>query len=327
MANDRLFYLDHLRAFAMLFGVLVHTATLQTFGPALEAIPTVSFYFRMGTFFAVSGYFGALLLSRRNVATFLRSRVQALGIPLVFGLLVLNPLTFVLIDRFPESGDHFAWHLHLWFLVSLLCYTCMAPLLLRLIPALPVPSIPPVLQPVAVALAVTLAVVALRAVFAVALEPLGAPWLVRTTLAYAPYYAMGLVLFRHPQLWARLHRVDPLLIGLAALAWLPDGGTLLDIVKRELTVCAAFFALLWAFRRLWDFHSPVGGAISNAAYTIYLFHFLFIYLIGNLAVGAFPVGAPWFFALVCTATMAATFAIHVGLVRRSRIVSFVVNGK
>ena len=70
MANDRLFYLDHLRAFAMLFGVLVHTATLQTFGPALEAIPTVSFYFRMGTFFAVSGYFGALLpilLSHFNV--------------------------------------------------------------------------------------------------------------------------------------------------------------------------------------------------------------------------------------------------------------------
>ncbi|MFN3847699.1 MAG: acyltransferase family protein [Paracoccaceae bacterium] len=148
---NRLHYLDHLRAFAMLTGVFVHVTTLAHFG-WLEFFATASDHFRMGTFFAVSGFFAGMILARRSVGTFLVSRLQNLGIPLMFGLFILNPVTLLMIYNWrggsaglgqlgelillsfgPQSEvqGHFVWHLHLWFLVSLLCYSCVAPLVFR----------------------------------------------------------------------------------------------------------------------------------------------------------------------------------------------------
>lgn len=144
---ERLYYLDYLRAFAMIVGILLHVTTLGDFG-WLEVLGPVSHNFRMGTFFAVSGFFAALLLDRRSLRGFLGSRLLALG--LAVGLVLLIPLTLWMVHAWrlgpvgPDQlgrivalsfdprngvGANFDWHLHLWFLISLLCYTLAAPLL------------------------------------------------------------------------------------------------------------------------------------------------------------------------------------------------------
>jgi glucan biosynthesis protein C len=243
----RLYYLDYLRAFAMVFGILVHVTTLADFG-WLDLIPVISHNFRMGTFFAVSGFFAGLLLSRRSIGDFLGSRLLALGLPLIFGLLVLNPPALwavyvwnmgpagfdqmgeILRMSFQsrnEIGSSLTWHLHLWFLISLICYTLAAPLIWRLLgprgagPAIGrlADRVPPALQAVAVALVVVGAVVVMRFLFSTVGRSLGASWIVLATMAYSPYYVLGLALHAQPRLWERLHRIDLPLIALAAAGW------------------------------------------------------------------------------------------------------------
>lgn len=327
MDNARLYYLDHLRAFAMLFGILVHSTTLQKFPPAIDFIPTLSDNFRMGTFFAVSGYFAALLLSKRPLDTFLTSRIMALAMPLSLGLIVLNPLNFVLIEHYWNGNKDLPWHLHLWFLISLLCYTLSAPILVRASPILPSLELPRAIEPLLVALCVVIAVLALRTVHSLFLEPFGAPWIVRATLSYWPYYILGVFLFARPALWNRLHVADPLLIFLVIGLHFFDGPTPFEIARREITVCASLFFLLWAFRKFASAENALSGAVSGSVYTVYLFHYIFIYVIGIVTVGMFPDGSAWFFALVATLTFASTFAMHQFLVRRYAILGLIMNGK
>ena len=49
---SRLYYLDALRAFAMLYGILVHVTTLGL-PEGLRWIPVTSGYFRMGLFLSL----------------------------------------------------------------------------------------------------------------------------------------------------------------------------------------------------------------------------------------------------------------------------------
>ena len=155
MTNDRLHYLDNLRVFAMLLGILVHTCTTTDFG-RLQLVQPISHNFRMGTFFAVSGFFGALLLTRYPVERFLRERLTALTIPLLTCLVLLNPITLWLVYRLHNAqrpcpalrglwivmqsfdganqlSGAIIWHLHLWFLISLAFYCLTAPWVLRLL--------------------------------------------------------------------------------------------------------------------------------------------------------------------------------------------------
>ncbi|MGF6863037.1 glucan biosynthesis protein C, partial [Rhodobacteraceae bacterium MBR-64] len=307
----RLYYIDHLRAFAMLIGILVHTTTLADFG-WLEVIGPISHNFRMGTFFAVSGFFAGLLLSRRSRGDFFRSRLLALGVPLLFGLVILNPVTLWMIyiwrggdmdsATIPElvwmsfSADNglrnFVWHLHLWFLIALICYVLVAPAALRVMqsPFLnryfqgPLAGIPRVLRPTAIAVAVASAVIGFRIVFSLFLEPLGAPWIIRATLSYSPYYMLGLFLYGQPKLWEDLHKVDLPLIAITVALWfLPtytgDFEVVVDIIRREFTVCSSLFSLLAIFRRFFSTPSWIGSVFSEGIYTAYLLHYSMIYVL------------------------------------------------
>jgi glucan biosynthesis protein C len=361
---ERFYYLDYLRAFAMVVGILVHVTTLAEFG-WLELVAAASHNFRMGTFFAVSGFFAGLLLTRRSLRAFLGSRALALGLPLLVGLVVLNPpalwevyvwnmgptdagrLGAVLMLSFDPGnpiGANFVWHLHLWFLISLLCYTLAAPLLWRgLGPAGAGPAlgriadrVPPALQATAVALTVAAAVVALRIVFSLTAKPFGAPWILLATLAYAPYYLLGLVLHALPRLWQRLHRIDLPLIALAAGFWaaapltaaLPDAlASVIDILRRELTVCAAFFALLMLSRRLVSGASRLGDLVSEGIYSAYLLHYLVIYTLALALRPLLPDGSVLQFCTIATLTLGLTLGLHHLVIKRVPVLLLLLNGR
>ncbi|MFN3937462.1 MAG: acyltransferase family protein [Gemmobacter sp.] len=359
---ERLYYLDYLRAFAMLVGIFVHVTTLGDFG-VLEAVGTASHHFRMGTFFAVSGFFAGLLLTKRSLRAFFGSRLLALGLPLTFGLLVLNPLALwavhawrigptgfdrlggIVAQSFDPAngiGTNFVWHLHLWFLIALIAYTLAASLLWRLVgPAGAGPVIgkaaqrlPDAVLALCVALVVAAAVVALRGVYSLTGKALGAPWIVLATLAYAPYYVLGLALFGQPRLWERLHRIDLPLIAVAASLWLvvelapalPGGlGSVAGIVKRELTVCAVFFALLAVTRRLFPGPNRAWGFVSEGIYTAYLLHYLVIYCLALLLRPWLPEGSAIQFWLIAVLTAALTLGFHHLVVRRVPLLLLLLN--
>ncbi|MCK7595348.1 acyltransferase family protein [Pseudomarimonas salicorniae] len=93
-SSPRLHYFDHLRALAMLAGVLFHAAL--AYSPLMQPLfPTADretsawidaplwllHLFRMPLFFAVSGFFAALLVERLGGAATARQRVRRIALP------------------------------------------------------------------------------------------------------------------------------------------------------------------------------------------------------------------------------------------------------
>lgn len=133
MAAGRIVGLDWWRAVLMLAGLLVHATLWLEPVPLFRAIVAASHAFRMGAFFAVSGYLAALVLDRRHPGTWLRERLFQLGVPLLFGWTVLSPFVWLVAATRRNPPDAVLpllldWH-HLWFLAALLGYSAVAVLL------------------------------------------------------------------------------------------------------------------------------------------------------------------------------------------------------
>jgi ABC-type multidrug transport system ATPase subunit/peptidoglycan/LPS O-acetylase OafA/YrhL len=101
--SERLHALDAVRAFALLAGVVLHTAMSYlpgfTIWPLLDRSTSVplalTFYvihiFRMTAFFVIAGFFGRLLLQRHGIREFVRNRSVRILVPLVVGWIVVFP--------------------------------------------------------------------------------------------------------------------------------------------------------------------------------------------------------------------------------------------
>ena len=360
----RLYHLDALRSFAILYGLLVHTATLGVSWP-LTLISDVSGYFRMGTFFLVSGFFAALVLSRLQPKLFLERRAVALLVPLFCGIVLLNPVTNWLIwcwhnpplglidylsrvaqGTLPAGRGPMVWHLHLWFLVSLGFYAAMAPVVVALSRRLPralrslpdaFAALPGWLCVAVVATGVAVTALMLRIGYEVVLEPVvptAAAWLVRTSLYYWPLFLTGMLAFHHAAFLNRFQTVSlpALILGIAGVVLLrqtlPASGTLwevLQILTRAFLTTAAIAALLAVFRR-W-FSAP--GFLSrqaDAVYSIYILHFVLIYLIAHgLRLLDLPPMALFF--AVAALTFLAAMALHRFGIRPVPLFSLMFNGK
>ena len=312
----------------------------------------------MAAFFMVSGFFAALLLGSRDAATFYRQRLSNVTIPLISGLVLLNPLTLWLIFRhhnpaaFPDAGfveivravladtegmqGPLVWHLHLWFLFSLTFYVLMA------VPAALVlrsdwlnrkldrafGALPALVIPAAIAICVAVGVVFMRAVSEVTVDRYAEIWLIRVTLSYWPFYLLGMLLFWRRTEWDRIHRIDPLTFALALAAYVlaeqtkiipgfDQGSEAIRIFAESLVRCAVIFTLLFGFRALLDKQTAVGSFLADSIYTVYIFHFVTIYLIATFIIDTSG-NSPWAFFAVAVLTCVVTFSLHQWVIKRSR---------
>ena len=102
--NNRLDYLDAVRAFALLLGIVFHAS--MSFVPffigwAVMDISTssiitnfmlVSHSFRMELFFLIAGFFSHMTFHRKGASAFITSRLTRIAIPFVVGWFILRPL-------------------------------------------------------------------------------------------------------------------------------------------------------------------------------------------------------------------------------------------
>lgn len=104
--QQRFYYMDNLRAFAMMLGIFFHAAL--AYSPLmhnlwfvsdpnksliLDFIVYLSHLFRMPLFFLISGFFAIMLIERRGLSGFLKNRAKRVLLPFI----VFYPLVLVAI--------------------------------------------------------------------------------------------------------------------------------------------------------------------------------------------------------------------------------------
>ena len=102
--NNRLDYLDAVRGYALILGIIFHASLsfMPIFiGWAVMDISTsatipvfalISHSFRMELFFLIAGFFSHMTFHRQGLSSFVKSRLVKLAIPFVIGWLILRPL-------------------------------------------------------------------------------------------------------------------------------------------------------------------------------------------------------------------------------------------
>ncbi|GGA81282.1 hypothetical protein GCM10011369_24040 [Neiella marina] len=120
---NRYHYVDALRAFALLLGVVFHASL--SFVPVfigwavmdvstsavVSAFTLVSHSFRMALFFLIAGFLSHLTLHSKGVVEFVRSRLLRIAVPFVVGWFVLRPL---LVSGWLMGAESMRGETHVW---------------------------------------------------------------------------------------------------------------------------------------------------------------------------------------------------------------------
>ena len=361
-SNKRIDYLDVMRSVLMMLGIVLHTAHLYNpsqvwliyapenhpfFNYLIKAIAT----FRMPAFLVVSGFFCAMFVIRYGNAHFLRSRLKRILLPLLVCAISLNVLQAVLLHHFGWiTGDVSSyllsggWVQHLWFLLDLFIFVVLLSLAYSMAP---LRRLGQRLNTVAVKwlpLPLFITLLPLYGLLLVTLNRLGLPmyhsWLGITdlyeVLSNLPFFVFGLMLYHNPgwlQQFSKLNLVYGMLalLLLYGLNYLVQQGS--GLIWQTLTLYTALFirwicvALCFSLFNLavtrshqyWRF-------LSEASYSVYLFHHVIVIGFGLLLINA---GLPPLlgFCLIVGTTLAITLAIHKYLIAPNKILRLLFNGK
>jgi len=358
----RLHYIDSLRSFCMLFGIFVHANTffvIRPFSIASEA----SEYFRMATFFLVSGFLIALVGERTPAKVLIKRRALALLLPLILFLCLVNPITNWLIYirhndymplyqylsggwRLPAEGPG-VWLLHLWFLVSLVSYVLLYPLfsrtsrnkfLTKLMEFLTRQNGELAVLYFAIAMAV--GVVGMRVAFELTVKrfvvdgPLF--WVFLASFTYMPYFVVGVFLNQQKALFERLHYIGWIALCIGGVGIICESiirdmlsdrmQTVSVLLSRHFVTGALIPALLLIFRRFLNQENKIVTVLSQSMYTIYLLHFLLIFLVGMVVTPFVPFDLLAYF-VICVVTIVIGLVIHTKLVMKAPILLLLINGR
>lgn len=123
MNTQRLDYLDAVRAFALLLGIVFHAALsfLPSFigwavmdistSPFVKDFMMLSHAFRMPLFFLIAGYFSHRVFHSKGAGTFVKSRLMRIAIPFIVGWFIMKPL---LVSCWVMGQESMRGDVHIW---------------------------------------------------------------------------------------------------------------------------------------------------------------------------------------------------------------------
>lgn len=358
---------DSLRTLLLLLGIPYHAALSyqpgQDFivrsGEGAAIFPYLAEFihiFRMPAFFVIAGYFSALLLARREPGTWLKARFLRLGVPFAMAIVTLVPTmnficelsTMSYADAVGSwrhnsltSGGY--WVRHLWFIVVLLYCSVAAVALIRLRPALREAVLPSGIDeriarhPLGSLLAVGVVVglweaAAVEAFYFFGFATNFPQQILRLDelIMYAPYFIMGCVLARAPQVLDRVGRFSPDVAVVAAFStafYLLNWHEFSPAAGRFMATIAALAitqTLIAMARSLADRPIPLIRRLTSASFVIYLFHMPFVVLLVWLGQGI-PVPVEAKFLAITALTLVLSYGVW-ALIARSEVLSFLYNG-
>lgn len=331
--GDRHFGMDWLRIGA--FGLLILFHIGMTFSPWAFSVKLSEPHrwivvlmfatspWRLSLLFVVSGYASAALFARRPaIGAFLRSRIERLGLPLLFGMAVIVPwqpwVELASQHDYAQGFGHFFLHdyfgfrsidgidvpswMHLWFVAYLIVYT----LLLAGLLALPAPMrqrlrstaervlAGPLLLPLGIAYG-DLARGQLPP-FWIDSHQLSHDW--STHAVYLAAFLFGVLLRRSEAIRATIRRQWPIAAGLALagygllatceIIWPGDVPVPLRPwydLARSTQMWATVIALIGLADRYANHDNPWRAMLAEAVFPFYIIHQTLIVLIGYALLG------------------------------------------
>lgn len=359
MGNARIHSMDALRASSMLLLVPVHAAVFLAINGHQGAWSTALYWmvhvFRLPLFFAMSGFFLALMLGRRGLGGTVRNRSARIVLPMLLGLVTVVPVMLLIAEwtgtEMSPSGSLPAplalEPSFLWFLWYLLIVDTAAIALFLAVPAI----VRAAGRGMRTAISRPLVGIALLAVpTALALwpaqswmaDPRPTTWVPEpAALAYyALFFGLGAALFAHRELVSDAGRHAWRWFACALAATLPAGvlyslhnspqlGTTPVVHGAALLIYAiatwtSLIALVGLAHRYLDRPRPALRYLADSSYWIYLSHLpaliLAMALAGSLALGTGPG-----FVLVTAAALAFSLITYPLFVRYT-VIGRVLNG-
>jgi glucans biosynthesis protein C len=297
-----------MRAVMMLLGIYLHVVVGYSGDgnwPYIDPHPTsvlnftlgIIHSFRMPAFFAMAGFFGALLWNRRGPASFAANRAKRIVLPFVLFWSLLFPAMAVIVTWLkygPDkvvpaftSGDilHHLHPLHLWFLEYLILLYLIGGIVAWL-----ARSVPAAIDKVHVAYRWALEQPYAPAVFALFSWPIlavmrgnlkdcdGFPIEWSILAAYVVPFGFGWLLYHHRDRLPRFQRHIGIYLLLAVPCFLVYGlvpGKTYPLIKAAGNVlCCWFltFACLGLFLRHFSKSSPAWRYMSDSSYWLYIVH-------------------------------------------------------
>lgn len=361
--STRLHDLDAMRSILMMLGVVLHSANpyradttwlVRDAHTTSVLTPLVDFihFFRMPAFFAVAGYFATYTIVSRPVPAYLKERLTRLLLPFLAALVCLNiPQVWLLLDS-PRTVSGFAASLHatwvdgllvghLWFLLVLSIHCIVLAILADATRRIADSRRPDSLAS-ATGLPLLTAAGAVVLTGMTSLDYLAPAWMHQPflglvdpmeVLTYSVFFAIGVLLYGRAELLTRFGQVQPvewLVLGaIAMVLLLPHDGSLL---WRAAEVFATWWLMVYAvrlcfgaFRKWASSESAAFRYLSDASYTVYLFHHLIVVLLSTLLLDlAWP--ALLKFAAVASVTAVVTLLIHEHVILRSPLLRLWFNG-
>ena len=362
IATQRIESLDVMRASLMVLGVVLHTAEIYNPRGAWlvhSDMGSAFFYyltefitaFRIPAFFFLSGFLSTMTVLRRGPKPFFLQRLRRIGLPLAMTGLTLNALQIWLLyvtgwstiglADFVLRGE---WIQHLWFLINLLVYVSVLALLTSVSPTLAgLRALSNLLNLIPFPL--LLALLPSITVFLLSLNKVGVPiyqpLLLNTTdlhslFQYLLFFFVGCLAFLNENLFEKFssQRFSALALWTSLLltlhvylSSLPDS---LPMIAGMLYLhcalsCLGICAFLRLFTALVKRITPSWRYLSDASYTVYLFHQIIVVGLGIVFIDlALPAAVG--FILVVPITLLITFFLHSCLISRYQLPSLLFNG-
>ncbi len=327
--------------------------------PLFGAWAAISNSFRIPAFFILSGFFALLTLRRYGAGRFARQRLQRLFLPLIFTALLFNSAEAIYLAWFrglsleahlnsPGYIKDGAWVRHLWFLNHLIIYFSLMALADRLglisgLDAL-VEALKPLRRRLSGALYLLLLPLSALAISSLYLLAPGSferileafsPFLL---LWFLPFFLFGIWLYADPELMEEFSRFHPwilLLLPLLILVrlYLPGpkeaGGMLLAALILYLNSLSTWLGCQLVFalsRRLFQARSRFFRALSEASYSIYLFHHLGV-VVGASLLLPLEISCYWKYLILVSGVSLYALLLHQLLILKVPLLHLIFNGR
>ncbi|QDV17799.1 Glucans biosynthesis protein C [Gimesia panareensis] len=318
--------------------------------------------FRMPTFFIIAGFFSMMSLQKYGIKVFTQVRLVRILVPLLSTALIVNtlelyfrttilqqnPMTFTrfLTQVLPQIWLSGQWVSHLWFLLTLLQFFAVGIglyLLGRRLPNVHIASrlVAGLRKNCYFLLLIPCAELLWSAAAKVAPDLFHGSlccglFNLEDFMVFLPYFLLGLWLFRDQALQDEFHRIARWEWGMLLLAVITqhveanahgfNTESLLRIYSFGL-ICALSSHICYVlFYQFMNRDSRVFRYLSDASYSIYLFHHICVVIFGYLLLNS-NIAIGYKFLTVEIATFAVTLSLHHFLILRIPMLRFLFNGK